>query len=86
MGIPKEILGDYPIPCNPGRLKRIVLTKFYRKPMARNVSMLKRSFMPIGAVNATISVKILRRLKNISRELPVEVAETIVKQYLRELR
>ena len=86
MGVPEEVLGDYPRPDNLGTLKTIILTKFYRKPMSRRVKALKRSAVPMGTNSATVSAEFLRRLKNTSRELPVEVVENTLAEYAQELR
>ena len=73
MGVPEEIMGDMDKPFIKGRLSKVILTRFYRKPMARSISMLERSAMPIGTTNATVSAEFLRRFKNTSREMKPEV-------------
>ena len=77
MGVPKEIMKGTQIPCIQGTLKRIVLTRFYRKPMVRQVPMLARSATPIGSLNATVSAEIFKT----SRELETHQIEKILSQY-----
>ena len=55
MGVPQEILGEMKRPDLQGTPKKVVLNTFYRRPMARTIPMLRRSAVPVGTNQATIS-------------------------------
>ena len=67
-----------------GQLKQVILFSFYKKPMANRVANLKRAGLPESSKVATATNECLRRLKNVSRELPKSELETILKAYMIE--
>ena len=54
--------------------------------MANRRSNLARSGLPEGTKVATATAGVLRRMKNVSRELPEEELEAVLKTYMTELR
>ena len=54
--------------------------------MANIVANLQRAGLPESLKVATATNECLRRLKNVSRELPESEIETVLKSYMRELR
>ena len=66
-GVPPELLKDPPV--KRGGLVKIVLFRFYKKPMTRPKPMLQRTALPESVKFATVSQEVVRRCKNTSREL-----------------
>ena len=85
-GIPEAILEDRSlIQTKVGILRSVVLYKFYRKPMANQVSNRNSSAIPEQQKVSTTAQEVLRRVKNTSRDLPPEVVEEVLMTYMEEL-
>ena len=78
-GVPKEWLKEEGEVLKLGAMKRVVLHSFYKKPMANRVPNVRESAAPEGQKLATISQEIIRRVKNTSRDLPVQEMERVLK-------
>ena len=83
MGVPSILLNNTPMVQ--GRLRRVVLFEFYRKPMARETPLLERTALPEGVKVATVANEIIRRCKNVSRDLPTSELEEVLQVYMEEL-
>ena len=79
--IQQRIIRGMEIPIRIGQLKRVILFTFFKKPMAREVTMLRRSAMPSNIVNATVASEFLRRMKNTSRDLTPNRIEEVLSKY-----
>ena len=84
-GVPKEWLKEEGEILKLGAMRKVVLHSFYKKPMANRVPNVRESAVPDGHKMATISQEIIRRLKNTSRDLPVQEMERVLKEYMDEL-
>ena len=62
-----------------------IMYKFYKKPMASELSILGRSACPEGTKVSTAVAEVLRRWKNSSPLLPREESEMITIKYMDEL-
>ena len=69
-----------------GGLKRIIMFSFFKKPMASRTNNLNRAGLPESTKVFTAVNEIHRRLKNTSRELQTTEIETVLKDYMTELR
>ena len=67
-------------------LLEVILFSFYKKPMANRCANLQRAGLPESSKVATATQKILRRLKNVSRELPKSKIESVLQLYMSELK
>ena len=86
-GTPADMLQDRGlISMKTGKLRRVILYKFYRKPMAAEVPNLETSAAPNSQKIATVSQEILRRMKNTSLDLPPSVIEDVLRRYMDELK
>ena len=85
-GIPEEILEESEHPrMKTGELKRVVLFRFYQKPMTDRTANRKTSAQPEGMKVSTVAGEIIRRCKNTSRDLPKEALEETLKEYMKDL-
>ena len=85
-GIPQDaVVNEKLITAKTGKLAKVILFKFYRKPMAEKISNLQSSASPEGQKVVTATQECIRRLKNTSRDLPPEVVEEILRTYMLEL-
>ena len=69
-GIPEEMDPQAPKETCIGRLKKIIMFSFFRKPMASRTNNLNRAGLPESTKVSTAVDEIHRHLKNTSRELP----------------
>ena len=69
-----------------GTLKTVILFKFYKKHMASKANNRYKGGISEGSKIATGVQETLRRLKNTSRDLPDQVCEEILLEYMQELR
>ena len=65
-------------------LKRVILFTFYKKPMANKNSNRVNSAMPESMKVATTTNEIQRRMRNTSRDLPHQVLDQVLKNYMDE--
>ena len=84
--VPTYIDPDAPKVLNSGTLPKIILFSFFKKPMANKRSNLARAGLPEGSKASTASAEILRRMKTVSRELPDQELDKIIREYMTELR
>ena len=73
------------LPTKHGKLKRIILYKFYRKEIANRTPFNARSAYPEKDRISTISQEYVRRFKNTSRELDRTHLETIIQEFSQDL-
>ena len=83
-GVPKQLLEQNPL-CKTGKLKRIILYSFYRKPMSNDTPLSRRNAAPEKVLITTAGNEYLRRLKNVSRDLPTPEVEKITAEYSTDL-
>ena len=69
-----------------GKLERVVLYRFYQKPMTNLLVNLRSNAAPDQTKMATVSQEIVRRLKTTSRDLHHSVVEGVLLKYMEELR
>ena len=69
-----------------GGLKRIIMFSFFKKSMASRTNNLNRAGLPESTKISTAVNEIHRRLKNTSRELQTNEIESVLKEYMTELR
>ena len=81
-----ELTGGVQLGCKVGRLHRVILYTFYRKPMSTKTPIMRRSAMPEGVVKATVSSEFIRRYKNVSRDLPSSKIEQVIEDYCSDLK
>ena len=75
-GIPEELLENKERPrMKTNNLKKVVLFRFYQKPMTNRVANLRSSAQPEGMKVATVAAEVIRRCKNTSRDLPKNILE-----------
>ena len=87
LGVPTQILPENTeLPENLSPLKVIILYKFYRKTMANKTPLHHRSAVIESNRIQTASNEFIRRFKNTSRNLPLQVIESVIKEYSRDLR
>ena len=67
-------------------LKKVILYKFFKKPMASRTNNLFRGGIALGSKIATGTQEIIRQLKNTSREIEHEQITTILMDYMQKLR
>ena len=85
MGVPREILGESDPPDNLGRLRVVLITRFYQKPMACRVPNLAKNALPEQQKVTNVTSEVIRRLKTTSRDLLMEVIEEVLSTYMGEL-
>ena len=66
-------------------VKNVVLYSFYRKPMCNQVPNWRINAAPESQKVATVSQELIRRMKNTSRDLPEEIMEATIREYMEEL-
>ena len=86
IGVPIEFTGGEEKGCKVGELKNIILYTFYRKPMATDRPILRKSAMPEGIVRSTVCNEFIRRFKNVSRDLPTNHIEQVTETYCQDLK
>ena len=69
-----------------GDLKKIIMFSFFKKSMASRTNNLNRAGLPESTKISTAVNEIHRRLKNTSRELETHETETVLREYMTELR
>ena len=85
VGIPEPYLEEG-IHLKTGKMHKIVLHKFYQKPMTNLLTNLESNPVPEKQKVTTTTQEIIRRLKNTSRDLPVSVIEDVLLRYMEELK
>ena len=65
---------------------RVILFRFYKKPMASRQNNRYSAGIPDGSKIATATQEVIRRYKNTSRDLPENHIEEVLLDYFQELR
>ena len=68
------------------KLQRVILYCFYKKPMANKSSNMAKSAMPEQQKMSMTSQEIQRRCRNTSRDLPKEILDRVLQNYMDELK
>ena len=87
LGIPSQILPPgTQIPARNGKLKRVVMYRFYRKEIASKTSFNMRSAGPVKDKVQQTSQEYLRRFRNTSRQLPDHHIEEVMSEIHKDLK
>ena len=68
------------------KLHKVIVYTFYKKPMSNRTSNRYSSAMPDSMKIATTANEIHRRLRNCSRDLPYEIMDRVLINYMDELK
>ena len=87
MGIPSQIMPPgTQIPARNGKLKRVVMYRFYRKEIASKTPFNMRSAGPVKDKVQQTSQEYIRRFRNTSRQLPISHIEEVIEEFSQDLK
>ena len=87
IGIPSQILPPgAQIPARNGKLRKVIMYRFYRKDIASKTPFNMRSAGPIRDKVRQTSQEFIRRFRNTSRQLPVHHIEEVTSEFCQDLK